>query len=141
MAQIKLHPFQEDLLKMYQDGTAKIRFLDNDISSMYTHTITNFFEKTGTWEMDDFLTLDKLRQEDLEAAFISNHPKLLWSTPAAVASNIFAREEQLQEELAWIQANTKSCVILANCPFMRQHTFLFMDWDDALAFKLAWIDK
>lgn len=137
MANFKTFPFFKPT-----DQNAKIRFIgDIDISSMYTHTMGNFFEQITGWEMDDFSTLDKMRQEDLEAAFISNHPKLLWSTPAAVASNIHARAEQIQDELAWIEANTKSCVILSNCPFMRQHTFLFQEWEEALAFKLAWIDK
>lgn len=141
MATIKLHKHQKEALKLFKvPANAKIRFIgDLDVNSMYFHSINAI--APPKWTLRAFTELDRLQQEELEASFIFNHPKLLWSEPAAVATHPDSQEHRIPEEMAWIAANTKSCVILEHCPFMNQNTFLFMDWDEALAFKLAFVDK
>jgi hypothetical protein len=108
---------------------------------MYTHTIKPHFLAPPTWKLTDFTELDKLQQEELEAAFIYNHQEEHWGKPVAVATCTDSRTDRIQDELHWINENTQSCVQLYHTPFMDMNTFLFYDWTEALAFKLAWIDK
>lgn len=117
-----------------------IPFLDFDISSMYIHTIKAFVP-LPKWVMASYQDLDDSQKAGLEKEFTRHNPKLLWSEPVAlVAMNDFM-SHSIQEEREWVDLYTKQVFFLEHCTFMENSLFLFQDWDEALAFKLAWVDQ
>lgn len=143
MANIKLHKFQEDALKLLKpDANAKVRFIgDLDILSMYTHTIRPHFIEPPTWSLTDYKEVDQLHRDEMREAYEGNPDLTPWRSPVAVATNTDSSTDRIKEEMLWIAENTQSCVQLYHYPFMDRNTFLFFDWTEALAFKLAWVDK
>lgn len=143
MANIKFHPWQEAVLKTISEKEkAVVRFIgDMDIMNMYSHTIRPHVITPPTWSLTDYREVDQIHRDEMREAYECDPDLKPWRAPVAVATNTDSRTDRIKEEIMWINENTQQCVQLYHYPFMDRNTFLFFDWSEALAFKLAWVDK
>ena len=142
MANTQFQPWQDMIAKLDSKTESVVRFVgDMDILSMYTHTIKPNFIAPPTWSLTDYADVEQLHRDEIREAYECNPDLKPWRAPVAVATNTDSRTDRIQEEMMWINENTQQCVQLYHYPFMDRNTFLFFDWTEALAFKLAWVDK
>lgn len=142
MANTQFQPWQDMIAKLDSKADSVVRFVvDMDILSMYTHTIKPNFIAPPTWSLTDYADVEQLHRDEIREAYECDPDLKPWRVPVAVATNTDSRTDRIQEEMIWINENTQQCVQLCHYPFMDRNTFLFFDWTEALAFKLAFVDK
>ena len=132
--------FKMTILKARPKSTGTIRFQPLNINSLYPLTIRNFLEDDPPWWLKSFNEITQRHQgeykEEYELQF-----KCEWEQPVAVAGRPFFIESEISAVHDWVLKNITQVKILENYPMWNRYGYLFYDWEEAIQFKLTWVDK
>ena len=121
-----------------------------DINSLYPHVsnpagsyvrfLPDDDEGKPSWWLSETSTLSSLYQDVIQNGLLGVDINLNLGTAVAVAGALYSGMNQIDLTYQWVIEHTPGAVTLFDYPYDGQKTFVFFNWDEALSFKLAWVD-